>query len=298
MPTFPTPWQLTPLSSGPLAGDAYSMDINSLSASTVYEYQAYAVIDGTPYYGNVLTGCTLAIPTYKPSACTGNAYFITDASMAIHDNKVLNNGGLPIAEYGFLYTQIGSYGNINCMTYEAFPTKMCKKFTSADIVIGTSYYTGHSCTMLSLASNTLTYFRAFAKNANGVGYGLIENALTLPPPVPLPTITQVRNVGTPGSYRYQDFEIGDGILAGDIFSVMVYSHGVYVTAVAGDTPLSIINKFITAVNATTTTQWNDHNSAPPIGTVGFPPYASLGAGPVLTLRLNYQNQFGASASRP
>lgn len=178
---FPEPWQLTSLSAGPLAVDNYDYDIPNLSASTVYEYRAYAVINGTPYYGNILTGCTDAVPTTIPSVITGLASNVNETYMSLTGNTLTNNGGLPIAEYGVLYTQISSYGNTGCMIYEAYPVKMCKKSISADIATGITYFSGslQARSISGLTSGTMTYFRAFAKNANGIGYGDIENETTL-----------------------------------------------------------------------------------------------------------------------
>jgi len=92
------------------------------------------------------------------------------------------------------------------------------------------------------------------------------------------------------------FTIGESIVAEDIFSVAVYSHSVSVTAVSGDTPLSIANKLRDAVNATTAVQWNDRGSAPASGTPGFKPTAAV-VGATLIIALNYQNQFAAWVTR-
>ena len=178
---FPEPWQTTSLSAGPLAGNTYVCSIPSLSASTIYEYRAYVVIDGTPYYGCICTGCTLAVPTTIPSVITSLADCINETYMRLTGNSVTDNGGLPSGEYGVLFTQIGSYGNAGCMIYEAYPAKMCKKSISANITTGVTYFSGSipATSISGLTPNTMTYFRAFAKNANGVGYGDIENAITL-----------------------------------------------------------------------------------------------------------------------
>lgn len=178
-------WKTTSLGAGPLTGNTYNCNIPQLSASTIYEYRAYVVICGTQYYGDVQTGCTLAIQTVAPNVCTGIAYGIVQEKMSICNNKVLDNGGLPIAEYGFLYTQNSSYGNNNCLVLGAYPAKVCKKSTPANIEVGASYYTGTTNEMTGLVPNTQTYFRAFARNASGVGYGDIKTAITLANPVEL-----------------------------------------------------------------------------------------------------------------
>lgn len=112
----------------------------------------------------------------------------------------------------------------------------------------------------------------------------------------LPTITQLSNTdGGPGTTRTQIFQIGPNIVAGNRFSVEVYSHPVTVVASLGDTPTSIATALKNAVNATNTTQWNSFGSAPSIGTPGFPPTATSAADQI-TIVLNYTNQFAAYAS--
>jgi hypothetical protein len=103
--------------------------------------------------------------------------------MRMSGNSVTNKGGLPVAEYGILYTQIASYGNSGCMVYDAVPSKMCKKSISADIATGTCYFTGTvpQVSIIGLAEGTTTYYRAFAKNSTGVGYGAIKTAQTTSP---------------------------------------------------------------------------------------------------------------------
>ena len=110
-----------------------------------------------------------------------------------------------------------------------------------------------------------------------------------------PSFITTYNAGTAGSTRTQVFIIGPSVEAGDIFSLTVYSHTTSVTAVSGDTPLSIANKLRDAINATTAVQWNDHGSAPAGGTPGFKPAAVVDRALILTL--NYQNQFSAWVSR-
>lgn len=109
-----------------------------------------------------------------------------------------------------------------------------------------------------------------------------------------PSFISTYNAGTVGSTRTQVFIIGASVEAGDVFGVMVYSHGVSITAVSGDTPLSIANKLRDAINATTALEWNDHGSAPASGTPGFKPTAVVDRALILTL--NYQNVFAHSVS--
>ncbi|MDB5188781.1 MAG: hypothetical protein JWM92_379 [Candidatus Nomurabacteria bacterium] len=113
-----------------------------------------------------------------------------------------------------------------------------------------------------------------------------------------PSLTQV--VYTSSSTTSQTFEIGTSIQAGDIFTLEVYSHPVSVTAASGDVPEMIVQRLMSAINFTTPTQWNDHNSAPAPGTAGFPPTAqSSSHNPQwIILTVDSVHRFGGSATRP
>jgi hypothetical protein len=158
--TFPTPWQYTPLTSGSPGSNTFPYAITGLSASTVYEYQAYMVVDGNPYYGDMLTGTTANISFNSPTVKTGIATSILSTGFTVSNNCVCTNGGLPIAEYGVLYSQATS-----SLCYST----SCKVPTYSGITTGTSY----NKTISGLAANTMTYFTAFAKNAVGIGCGCI-----------------------------------------------------------------------------------------------------------------------------
>lgn len=126
------------------------------------------------------------------------------------------------------------------------------------------------------------------------------------------TVTEVSNTGSPGARQTQVFSISGTFIPGDILSATVYSHPVFVTAAAGDTPSSMAIKLAAAVNATTSAQWQDHSIYPYyesageycweystpyfVGQLGYKPSASS-MGPNVTLILNYQNQFGVAFSR-
>ncbi len=102
--------------------------------------------------------------------------------------------------------------------------------------------------------------------------------------------------------RTQEYSVGLDVHPGDTYTLQVYSHQVTVVAVSGDDNLTISNKLVDAINATTAAQWNDHGSAPPSGTPGFKPTAEVvGSRPNSTtnrikLHLNYLNQFGSSTT--
>jgi len=169
----PGEWETTSLSPGPLPTGKYNMNISSLSANRIYEYRAYAIINGTEYYGNVLTGYTAPIISYPPSVITGNvsASTITTSSAIIVDNIMSNCNNSPISEYGILFTHNSDSSKL---IYENVPSIVHKNSTIGSISNGTHY----SGMTNGLAPNTMTYFRAFAKNSAGIGYGNIKSFLT------------------------------------------------------------------------------------------------------------------------
>lgn len=107
------------------------------------------------------------------------------------------------------------------------------------------------------------------------------------------TLILKSNTGN-GAYRGMLFEVGEAVPIGSVYHLMVYSHDISYTAIFGDTPTSVVSSLISLINETTEAQWNDNNSAPLTGTIGFKPFASIlwSANPnQIWIELNYQNQF-------
>lgn len=112
---------------------------------------------------------------------------------------------------------------------------------------------------------------------------------------PAPSVTLTSNTSTgSGGTRTMIFQIGDAVAQNNRYVFTVYSHDVVVTAALGDTNYNIATKVAAAINGTTTTQWNDHASAPPTGTTSYPPSAIASSNQV-TISLNDSNQFAANA---
>jgi len=172
------PWITTPLASGPIPANNYNCTIGGLSGNSIYEYRAYMVVDGMPYYGNVLTIYTLASTNQTPLVTTGNAGVIALESMRITGNTV-DDKGIPsiIDEYGVLYTQNSSFGTENNLRFAC--TGVSKKSICNDIGIGVEYFSDTTHDLTPLLQNTTTYYRAFAKNGDGIGYGAICTEQTL-----------------------------------------------------------------------------------------------------------------------
>jgi Family of unknown function (DUF5977) len=110
-----------------------------------------------------------------------------------------------------------------------------------------------------------------------------------------PTFVETWNNVQSNSFRAQQFTVGESIIDGTTYNLMVYSHQISYTSVLGDTPSSIVQALVTAIDNTTEAQWNDENSAPLSGTFAFPPNATAYSNipNVLSVTLNKQNQFAA-----
>jgi hypothetical protein len=151
------------------------MSIPNLSASTIYEYRAYFIVNGTAYYGNILTGTTLPATLASPTVSTGTAGAALPTEFPVNNSEVNTIGDAPIMEYGILYTQLSAWGTDSNLIYSNYPTYL--KINSTCSVIGAGVpFSNLAC---GLASNTMTYFRAFAKSAVGIGYGSVQCKQTL-----------------------------------------------------------------------------------------------------------------------
>lgn len=164
-------WITTNMTEGTLTSDYYNYTITGLSASTKYQYRAYFIIDGVEYYGNILTGATQAITLYNPTVTTGSVSGITTtSSFSIHNNNIIDIGGTPIFEYGILYTQQPITTDKTRLVYNNYPANIGKISIFSNI---SSVPYAYFMKITGLTQNTLTYYRAFAKNAKGIGYGTI-----------------------------------------------------------------------------------------------------------------------------
>jgi hypothetical protein len=177
---MPGPWISTPLIAGPLANNCYCVTIPGLSASTCYEYRSVFMVSGTCYYGNILTGVTQPMTMSIPSVTTGIApYPATTSGYLTCCHTVDNNGNLTIQEYGILYTANPSYRSVSTLIYPNVGSNVFKAPpVCANIATGVTY----SAMTTGLPSGSVTYYRAFAVNALGAGYGCIYSKITASPP--------------------------------------------------------------------------------------------------------------------
>lgn len=174
-------WTTTPLWPGPLANDNYNYPIIGLSANTKYIYRAYFIVSGVTYYGNILTGTTAAIALTAPTLTTGTAGTTMETSFPVIGNEVDNKGNAPIVEYGILYTQLGFWGTNSNLIYSNVNGSYVYSASTHNVDIAIN--SGYTKTASNLTPSTTTYYRAFAKNAAGVGYGIIKTAVTASPPI-------------------------------------------------------------------------------------------------------------------
>lgn len=183
----------TPLESGPISQDNYTYNITGLCENTIYQYRAYVVISGSPYYGEIKTITTCSGLQIPAMVSTGNAYDVTDTTMRMCDNVVTVQGSTPVSEYGILYTQNPSYSTQGTLIYNTSETPtVCMISTCATIPTGQTYYLASNGEICNLAANTLTYYRAFAINSAGIGYGEIKCQLTDITTYPTKTVDLVR----------------------------------------------------------------------------------------------------------
>lgn len=109
-----------------------------------------------------------------------------------------------------------------------------------------------------------------------------------------PKLTETSNVSTgSGGVRTQKFQVGSDIIAGNKFQLGVYNVTKSIIAIPGDTPTSIAQKLVNAINATSIADWNQFGAAP-VNQNGFPPHATS-SGSIITITLNHQNNFFGAA---
>jgi hypothetical protein len=187
----PANWHLSPAIalSGPLSVGNFILDITGLAQSTSYDYRAYIQVAGIKYIsGSWQTDITTATPpptTYAPQVTTGSIFKQLTYNGAIDAltklNQIVDKGGLPLTEYGLLYTQ-------DLANYD--PAKLIYGgvgIGKASLVQDYPNPTGaFAITMSGLLDSSAIYFRAFAQNGSGIGYGDIvydeTNPLAVVPP--------------------------------------------------------------------------------------------------------------------
>lgn len=151
---------------------SYSRTISGLDDDTIYYYRAYAQNSVGTNYGSWLSFRTEE-QLYVPTVTTDSATAITDTTATL-EGTVSSTGGATVTERGFEYglTQTGTWTVDESGSY------------------GTgSYALGIS----SLSGGTTYWYRAYAENVQGTGYGIWRSFTTLEEPT-VQTVEQ-SNVG-------------------------------------------------------------------------------------------------------
>ena len=154
---------------------------NGLVGATTYHARAYVTNSvGTSYGADILFETATPPPTpVIPEVTTGVAADILQTSMDI-DNSYLNDKGIPeaITAYGILYTQNPVEGTSTTLKLTNTSSDVNTDFNYGDVNVGVNFdFTAN----VGLIEGTRTYFRAFATNATGTGYGAVQSILTAQP---------------------------------------------------------------------------------------------------------------------
>ncbi|MCQ2095050.1 MAG: fibronectin type III domain-containing protein [Bacteroidaceae bacterium] len=135
-----------------LSGSSLTATLSGLSLGTTYYYRAYANNGTGTGWGDVLSFTTLNVPTLADGTATD-----VKLSEATLSGSYTSDGGGTVTSYGFEYGTTTSYGNSKSVA-----------------VGGTSF----SATLTELQRNTTYYWRSFAENEAGKGYGAGSTFLT------------------------------------------------------------------------------------------------------------------------
>jgi hypothetical protein len=174
-------WLLSPVLplSGPLAINQFTLNINGLTPSTKYNYRAYMIVSGSPYYGSGLTTQTLAIVPVLPTVITNG--FNSPTITGVTVSGTVSGGTYSIIHRGIAY---GLAPN---------PT------TGGTHTINGNGFGTFSSSLTGLTPNTTYFVRAYATTTGGTVYGNQVNITTLPlPNIYLPLVRTSHSGTGPG----------------------------------------------------------------------------------------------------
>jgi pectate lyase len=166
---------------------AFSGELTGLPAGTVIHLRAYAKTTAGTAYGNELTFTTL--PATLPELTTITASDIKGET-AISGGNVSYNGGAPVSAQGVCWNTTGN------------PSIADNKSSDSTNV------SNYQSLMKNLVPNTTYFYRAYATNVAGTGYGEVASFTTLSVQLPAVTTSPV------SSLRYFKAK-GNGIVTGD-----------------------------------------------------------------------------------
>ena len=187
----PANWILSPATAlnGPLLVGNFSINIPGLAQSTSYDYRAYIYVGGVKYVsGSWKTTITTAEPVpvnYVPQVLTTTilkqATVNNTISVLTRGNTISDNGGVPITRYGVLYTEWAAFNSPSTLIYGNVGTEVKMVYLDGD-KLG-----AFQMEITGLADSSPFWYRAFAMNSVGIGYGNVETAMTIPLSIVTPT---------------------------------------------------------------------------------------------------------------
>jgi hypothetical protein len=139
------------------AGQGFSAQLQGLTASTTYYFRAYASNALGTGYGaeNSFTTGTQPLPTVQTQAPLG-----VSQTQALVEGIVTDDAGASVTARGFCYST-----NNNPLI-------------GSDTVLAGAGLGTFTATLRNLITDTTYFYRAFAINAGGVGYGLVQSFQT------------------------------------------------------------------------------------------------------------------------
>jgi hypothetical protein len=213
-------WLLSPALplSGPLGVNQFTLNISGLPPSmtpTTYNYRAYMVVNGSPYYGDELTIQTLAIVPVAPTVTTTAASSIT-YSGATTGGIVTSIGTSPVTARGVAYG-------------------LAHNPTISDNHIPNGIGVGSFTSILTgLLVNTTYFVRAYATNNVGTVYGNEVAFTTLSLPSVLVTLVRTYSSGYgAGSESGGNIKVTPALTAGQSVTVNFNAHHTIVGAGTG-----------------------------------------------------------------
>jgi len=184
------PWTKYPTlgSTGPILGTGWNTTIIGLLQNTTYEYKSYIQVAGVVYSSSTTPVRTITTPAVAPPAVyvpevesgmiSTQTVVNTKVMVSTKNNEIIDAGGATITEYGILYTQDATKNNALDLQYGK--TGILKASTVGSIAEGNVF----NPAMPNLTPSTGIYFRAFAQNSAGIGYGNIISGAVMALPVP------------------------------------------------------------------------------------------------------------------
>lgn len=140
--------------SASISSNSMSVNLTGLTGGTTYFYRAYITGPGGTGYGPVCS-FTTSIPVVIPTVVTSPVTNLVIGSARLN-GSISNNGGGTITEIGFEWSSSAS-------------------FTSPSRGSVTPITTVFSANLTTTNRGVLMYFRAYAKNSAGTGYGSIRS---------------------------------------------------------------------------------------------------------------------------